>query len=246
MKTPVVDLRTYTKERPSERHGFVQIVLPVSGSLRMDVAGRENELSSARGVFIESGRLHTQEATAINHSLVIDVDENAVSESILDRFSTSPYFDVSKTTRQLVSWMRHCMTAEGLEKETTGLWAPLLIDSFSREKPAVRSRLEALRAIVSVDPFHPWTVETMAKHVDISDSRLHALFIEEFETSPHQWLAALRMEKVCRMLRETAMPIAEIALKAGFSDQTALTRAMRNTMGQTPAAYRRTHQNDAH
>lgn len=246
MKTPAVDLRTYTKERPSERHGFVQIVLPVFGQLHMDVAGRENELSSARGVLIESGRLHTQEATAINRSLVVDIDQSIVSDKILERFAASPYFEVGATTRQLVGWMRHSMTTDGLESETAGLWAPLLIDSLVHDKPAIRSRLDALRAIVSVDPFHPWTVETMAKHVDISDSRLHALFIEEFETSPHQWLASLRLEKVCHLLRDSAMPIAEIAFKAGFSDQTALTRAMRNTMGQTPAAYRRAHLKDVH
>jgi AraC-like DNA-binding protein len=35
------------------------------------------------------------------------------------------------------------------------------------------------------------------------------------------------------------MPIAEIALQLGYSDQTALTRAMRRELDQTPAAYRR-------
>ena len=75
----------------------------------------------------------------------------------------------------------------------------------------------------------------------ISDSRLHALFLEEFGLPPHRWLAGLRMDKVCALLTNSTLPIAEIALQAGFSDQTALTRAMRNAVGETPAAYRRTY-----
>lgn len=87
--------------------------------------------------------------------------------------------------------------------------------------------------------FFPWTIETLASCTAISDSRLHALFLEEFGLSPHRWLAELRLDKVCALLRQSTLPIAEIALRAGFSDQTALTRAMRNAMGETPAAYRR-------
>ena len=40
------------------------------------------------------------------------------------------------------------------------------------------------------------------------------------------------------MLRESAMPISTVALRAGFADQAHLTRALRRAAGITPAALR--------
>jgi AraC-like DNA-binding protein len=233
------DIRTYTQERPKERHGFVQIVLPVSGRLRIDVAGRQDELSTGRAVFIHRGAPHTQEATAINRSLVVDIDESAVPEQVLERFVRKPFLDIAQDTRQLIAYMRGVIGSDGPRNDIAGLWAPLLVDSLAIEKTDPRRRLHALGEIVRAEPFFPWTIEMLASCATISDSRLHALFLEEFGLPPHRWLAELRMDKVCALLRQSTLPIAEIALRAGFSDQTALTRAMRNAMGQTPAVYRR-------
>jgi len=44
-----------------------------------------------------------------------------------------------------------------------------------------------------------------------------------------QAIRALRMRHAMRELARTAKPIADIALEAGFSDQSHLTRAFKNT-----------------
>jgi len=232
-------IRSYRQERPDERHGFVQIVLPVRGRLWIDVAGRQEELSCARGVFIHSGTSHAQRETAGNHSLVVELDEHRVSERALERLSHSPFLDVASDTRHLIDFMRGVIGLDGCRDDVVGLWAPLLIDSLAGEKPGIRARLNSLAALVEAEPFSPWTIDRLATCVSISESRLHALFIEEFGLSPHRWLAGLRMRKVCALLENPSLPIVEIALRAGFSDQTALTRAMRHIIGETPAAYRR-------
>ena len=79
----------------------------------------------------------------------------------------------------------------------------------------------------------------MARASGLSVSRLHALFREERDCTPHDWLLECRLRLACEWLRATGRPVAEIALGAGFSEQSALTRAMRRTMDTTPAAYRR-------
>jgi AraC-like DNA-binding protein len=80
----------------------------------------------------------------------------------------------------------------------------------------------------------------MARSAGLSVSRLHALFRTELDTSPHAWLRDVRLARARAWLAETARPIADIALAAGFSDQSALTRALRDATGMTPGAYRRT------
>jgi transcriptional regulator GlxA family with amidase domain len=67
------------------------------------------------------------------------------------------------------------------------------------------------------------------------------LFREEHDTTPHAWLLEHRLARVRDWLTSTDAPIAEIALRAGFSEQSALTRALRKATGMTPAVYRRQH-----
>lgn len=49
----------------------------------------------------------------------------------------------------------------------------------------------------------------------------------------------MRLRCVRDALERTDRPIAELAVAAGYSDQNALTRAMRRAFGVTPAAWRR-------
>jgi len=57
--------------------------------------------------------------------------------------------------------------------------------------------------------------------------------------SPAAALTEIRLDRAVELLRGTDLPIAEVALAAGYSDQTALTRALRRRRGVTPAGLRR-------
>ena len=52
--------------------------------------------------------------------------------------------------------------------------------------------------------------------------------------------ARARIRLASKMLLTTMAPIARIALSAGFSDQSHLTRAFSRSLGLSPAGYRRT------
>jgi AraC-like DNA-binding protein len=119
---------------------------------------------------------------------------------------------------------------------------PLLLDTLALDAPRPASRVAALLGRIESVPGLAWTTDTMARCAGLSVSRLHALFRTELDTSPHAWLRDVRLSRARAWLAETTRPIAEIALAAGFSDQSALTRALRDTTGMTPGAYRRASQ----
>jgi AraC-like DNA-binding protein len=120
-------------------------------------------------------------------------------------------------------------------------WVPLLLDTLALDAPRPASRLAALLARIEAAPGLAWSTASMANSVGCSVSRLHALFREELDASPHAWLLERRLQRACEWLASTDLAIAEIALRAGFSEQSALTRALRKATGMTPAAYRRQH-----
>lgn len=79
----------------------------------------------------------------------------------------------------------------------------------------------------------------MAEAAAISPSRLHEWFRAELDSSPRAWLAEVRMAQACQLLRTSALPLAQVAQRCGYADQSALTHAMRRLRGVTPASYRK-------
>jgi AraC family transcriptional regulator len=60
--------------------------------------------------------------------------------------------------------------------------------------------------------------------------------------STHRWLVQRRIERAQALLMETRESLADIAERAGFSDQAAFTRAFHQIVGISPGRWRRDHQ----
>jgi AraC family transcriptional regulator len=58
--------------------------------------------------------------------------------------------------------------------------------------------------------------------------------------TPGEYVRRLRVEFACHRISSSDMPLIEIALEAGFSDQSHLTKNFKRYTGMTPARFRRT------
>jgi AraC family transcriptional regulator len=67
-------------------------------------------------------------------------------------------------------------------------------------------------------------------------SRMFKLAVGE---SPHAYVMKRRLERARHLMMTSSQPIAEIALRAGFSDQAHLCRLFRKAFGRSPANWRR-------
>jgi AraC-like DNA-binding protein len=243
--TPSADLhlRSYGQQREPDRHSFAQLVLPLNGSLLLEIEGRQGRLDPLRAGFVAPGAWHSQCGDASSLSIILDLDLGSVPASgqAIERLHERPFAAIGPAARKLVEFMGIMAQGQGPAVSPALLqgWVPLLLDTLALDAPRPASRLAALMARVESDPGQPWTTEAMAAQLALSVSRLHALFRDELDLSPHAWLQGVRIARACEWLAGTDLPIAELALRAGFSEQSALTRAMRKTTGLTPAAYRR-------
>jgi len=108
-------------------------------------------------------------------------------------------------------------------------------DRLSGLSPA---QLAAVRGLLQERLAEPVTLADLARAASMSVSQLSRRFKASTGETPHRYLARMRLEHACRLLRSTSLPIAEIAACSGFSHQEHLTRVMRARLNTTPAALR--------
>ncbi|WP_411506730.1 helix-turn-helix domain-containing protein [Brucella anthropi] len=83
------------------------------------------------------------------------------------------------------------------------------------------------------------SVPDMAALLGISSGHFTTCFKASFGLTPHQYVIKLRLDEAEACLRDTQIPIGEIAARLGFSSQSHLTTAFRKYRGLTPKEIRR-------
>jgi len=238
-----IAVRSYGVDGGSDRHDFAQLVLPLQGALEMEIAGRGGLVARGQAAFVAPGTDHAQGSGRANRSFILDLDRDAVAPELVERLTAQTYLPLSPAADRLVEFLQLTMADDAA---TLARWVPLLLDTLTGEAPRPRLRLAALLAAIEAEPGRGWTAAMMADRAGLSTSRLHALFREELDDTPRAWLADLRLRRAREWLATTDLPIAELACRGGYADQSAFTRAMRRATGLTPAAYRRQAREPAH
>jgi AraC family transcriptional regulator len=76
----------------------------------------------------------------------------------------------------------------------------------------------------------------LAAVAGLGASHFKTLFKRSMGSPVHQYVVRRRVERARRLLEESASPPAEVALRAGFTDQSHMARWMRRLLGVTPTA----------
>jgi LacI family transcriptional regulator len=82
-------------------------------------------------------------------------------------------------------------------------------------------------------------VESILKVVPLSRSVLERRFSQILGISPKAEILRVRLDRVCRLLSESDLPLAEVAQKAGFEHPEYMSRLFKKKMGITPGEFRR-------
>ncbi len=79
----------------------------------------------------------------------------------------------------------------------------------------------------------------LARECGLSVSHFTRAFRKSFGVSPYRWLLERRIDYAKALLLTSDLPIANIALQSGFSDQAAFTRAFGRIVGDSPGRWKR-------
>jgi AraC-like DNA-binding protein len=239
-------LRSYDDAPLSHSHDHHQLVLALEGRLEMEVAGRGGLVDAAALVVVAGGETHSCRASGRNRFLVLDWEEDDAADDLAARFVDAarrrPFVGLDPALLPLLRFLDTAVADERIPSDERQDWGRLLLRRLADGAPRATSyprRLSRALGFVEANLARPITVAHIAGAAATSAGHLHGLFRRHLGRAPMAHVAERRLDRAMAALRDSNAPIAEIALACGYSDQTALTRALRRRHGVTPAAYRR-------
>ncbi len=241
--------RSYGDAPLAHAHAHHQIVLGLEGRLEMEVAGRGGRVDAAGLVVVAGGEPHSCRAAGRNRFLVLDWEEGDDGEDaargLVEAGQRRPFLDLDPELMPLLRFLDGAVANRRIGAEEGRDWGRLLLrrlgHAHGRTAAPVRHprRLSRALSFAEANLAAPITVSAMAASAHTSAGHLHQLFRRHLGRSPMAHVTELRLERAMGALAGSALSVAEIAQACGYSDQTALTRALKRRHGVTPAAYRR-------
>jgi AraC family transcriptional regulator len=83
-------------------------------------------------------------------------------------------------------------------------------------------------------------LQSIAKTCELSVSHFARAFRQTLGKPPYRWLIGRRIDKARDLMTNSRLPLAEIALRCGFTDQSGLNRSFKRIHGVAPGTWRRT------
>jgi AraC family transcriptional regulator, alkane utilization regulator len=158
-----------------------------------------------------------------------------------------------------VPWLEFTLSALGCESQNARPGAPTVISRLAdilfiqalraylseisaRDKGWLRvmgdEQIGPALAAVHNNPAHPWTVEGLARVACLSRSAFSARFTLLMGEAPLQYVTRWRVHLAAGLLRDTALPLAEIATRVGYGSEAAFNKVFKRVTGTTPGRYR--------
>ncbi|WP_194787927.1 AraC family transcriptional regulator [Pseudomonas sp. UFMG81] len=245
---PLLSLRHYRHELIAHSHDHPQLVFGLQGRLNFEVQGRGALLGRQALMVVPAGAHHACGSPAGSHCLVLDVPgEHWLSEQLgahaddsrrlLDRPGA---LTLDSRQQQLVDWLAASPVDDPLIARQG---AVLLLASLNPQAAPVaastRLPYAAFDAHIEQHAAYPLQVADLARLAGLSSARLHARFSAECGMTPMDYVRQRRLLMARRLLRESALPLGEIAAQVGYGSQSAFSAAILKAFGCTPSALRR-------
>ncbi len=113
-----------------------------------------------------------------------------------------------------------------------------LLSSVSEPARREREFVCAMEQRLLLHPEEPLDLETFAESLHVSRFHLLREFKRSVGLPPHKFQMQNRIRKARKMMLDTRLPLTEVALAAGFYDQSHFIRCFRKLAGMTPSEFR--------
>ena len=228
---------------PRHAHDHAGFCLVIDGTYVEGYGSRDLQCRASSVTFSPAGEEHRNHFDgAPVHCLTVDIPPQ-----LLTRLDGMPLRDPFEEHGGTLSMLAHRllgetrvaddaspMAIEGLVLAMVATAARIALTNDARLTPMVKR----VREIVEARFAEPLSLSDIADLVDRHPVHVASAFRRAYGETIGNCVRRLRIDYVRRELARGDRPVADIALGAGFANQSHLTRAFHQATGTTPAAYR--------
>ena len=106
------------------------------------------------------------------------------------------------------------------------------------QEPHLLRRLLRARDRMDAASHEDWPVARLANVSGVSEAHFARAFKEAFGAPPHRYLLTRRIERASALLRDTSLPIIDIAFDTGWNSLGTFGRTFRDVTGESPTQFR--------
>lgn len=114
------------------------------------------------------------------------------------------------------------------------------------QDPELLRRLLRAKDRMDAASHEPWPVQRLARVSGVSEAHFARSFKQAFGVPPHRYLLTRRIERATALLRDTDLPITDIAFQTGWESLGTFGRTFRDITGESPGVLRERARAEAH
>ena len=142
------------------------------------------------------------------------------------------------TAFELVLKMIGQTHGESLRLEVAGLFMHPAGSTGATSPSAKTTQVSAAIDLMRQNLEEPVKIPDLAKMLNLSQRKLDAIFRADVGAAPRTIYKQMRLQAAKRYVEQTSFPIAEVAVRCGYADPSAMARAFREEYGRAPTAFR--------
>jgi AraC-like DNA-binding protein len=231
-----LSIRAYSKQQKGHVHSYHQLVLPIIGSIIIELEGYTGKVSVGECVVIPAQVFHLFKANENARFMVADL--NRLPDNLLNMRSS--VFSICSPLRSYLLFIEQQLqhkVDESLEKMVIEMFYKLLSEQTANGQIDLRIR-SALQAI-SDDLSQPLHVNQLAQLACLSPTQFKKVFKQCTGQSVLQYITEQRMEKAKALLTHTDIPVQLISERVGYGDLSAFSRRFSQFYQLSPRQIRR-------
>lgn len=234
-------------DAPEHCHELPQICLVLQGSFEERIGARRRQVASASGLVRPAGEVHANRfGSAGARCLTLEIDRRwlAVLEDHLGAQVGSQVLERGASVAAIAA-LTAALRAEEPERSLSaegallGLMLEVTRATRSHRADAMPRALRRARELIAANLDGVLTVERIAAAAGVHPVHLARTFRAKTGETVGGCVRRMRAERARELIGQSSEPLASIALRCGFADQSHMTRVLRRLYGVTPAKFRR-------
>jgi len=232
-------------------HDYHQVVIGLQGQAEFEIEGLGGAISALSGCIVPANHVHYYAGTGDNRQLILDLPTRSAAltgpqRELARLFDAPRFFTLDDPLKRYMAFLllelEHSTPDVHQRDRLAATLLGCLHARLAREAPAPPPRLDTVRLerFIEAHLAHRLSVADLAREACLSESHFRACFRQQTGLSPWQYVRRRRLEAARRLLDDTHLSLTEIAELTGFSSQSALSRACRESYGQPPSRMRQT------